>query len=184
MDKRTLFDISILIGSASWFALGLAKMVLGQRALQVATLPLVRYFKYPHKLFSYVSKILVVVILISPALFVANDLINLSIRGEIFIQDNEENIAGRFIDKHFTNDSAILLAQNAYPSGYPSPVWKVRASSNINRLYNEGILDFYIDSPKLQKSLRYYNKKIPENPYDSVLYDNEDIKIGNFGKQR
>jgi len=54
--KRQLFDLSILIGSASWFALGFANLVLGQRALQVAALPLARHFKYPNKLFSYFSK--------------------------------------------------------------------------------------------------------------------------------
>ena len=166
--RRDLFDISILIGSGSWFLLGLAKLVLGQRALQVAALPLARYFKNPHKLFSHIPKVIVIIILIAPSLFVANDMINSSIQGERLIQDLEENIAGRFMDKHVTNESLILCAQNPYPTGYPSGFRKAKTLEMV---------DIILNSAKLQKSYMFSNIILPGGSYDSIVYDNKDIEI-------
>lgn len=180
--KRSLPDLSILIGCASWFALGFSNLVLGERALQVAALPLARYFKHPHKLFSYLSKVVVVVILIAPSLFVVNDMINSSIEGGRLIQDREETIAGRFMDKHIINESIALSAQNPYPTGYPSGFKKVIPEYIITEEYEWEILDFVLDSPKLQKRLMYLDILLPKNPYDSVVYDNKDIEIVFFSK--
>jgi len=180
--KRSLPDLSILIGCASWFVLGLSNLVLGERALQVAALPLARYFKYPHKLFSYLSKVVVVVILIAPSLFVANDMINSSIEGGGLIQDLEENIAGRFMDKHLINESIVSAAHNPYPTGYPSGFRIFGPGYIIEQEYEWEILDFVLDSPKLQKRLMYLDILLPKNPYDSVVYDNKDIEIAFFSK--
>jgi len=170
--KRVLFDISILIGSASWFVLGLANLVLGQRALQVASLPLAKYFKSRNRIFSLVSKILIVVIILAPASFMATDMINLSIEGSRLIQDYEENIAGRFIDKHVTNVSIVMTAQNAYPTGYPSGFIEFTGSwENLNEV------DVILDSPKLRNNLMYFNMSLPRSQYDIVVYDNKDIEL-------
>ncbi len=174
--KRNLFDLSLIVGSVSWFVLGLSNLVLGQRALQVAVLPLVRHFKYPHKLFSYLSKVVVVVILIAPSLFIANNMINSSISGDRLIQDREENIAGRFIDKYFINESIVLSTQNPYPTGYPSGFKKSGLGYIMEQGYKWETL-VVLDSPKLQKRLMYFNMSLPKNPYDSVVYDNKDIEI-------
>jgi len=170
--KERLFDISVLIGSASWFLLGLANLVHGNRALQVATLPLARYFTYPHKLFSYISKVIVVIIIIAPLAFTATNLINLSIEGNRLIQDPEENIAGRFMDKHITNESIVMFAQNAYPTGYPSGFKK------FSGIYEEWeSIDITLDSPKLQDNFLYLNVSLPRSQHDFVVYDNRDIEI-------
>ena len=170
--KKDIFDLNVLIGSAAWFALGLANLVLGQRALQVASLPLARYFKYRHKLFSHLSKVIVVIILVSPALFVATDLINSSIQGERFIQDLEENIAGRFMDNYLTNESLVLSAQNPFPTGYPSGFRRIGGSG-----YELEMANIILNSAKLQKRFMYSNILLPRGPYDSVVYDNRDIEI-------
>jgi len=176
LSTRSLFDISILIGSVSWFVLGLANLVLGQRAIQVAALPLSKYFKYSHRLFSYLSKVAVVVILIAPSIFIANDMINSSIEGDRLIQDFEENIAGRFMDKHLTNESFILSAQNPYPAGYPV------GFNGVGLIITQAGYDFemvntILISPKLQKRAKYLGISLPKGYYDSVLYDNRDIKM-------
>jgi len=170
--KGELFDISILIGSAAWFVLGLAKLVLGQRALQVTALPLARYFNYPHKLFSYTSKIVVVVILISPSIFIANDLINSSVRGDRLVHDFDENLAGRFMDIHLTNASIILTAQNPYPTGYPSGFREFMGTFEELKM-----VDIVLASPKLRKIFLYNQVAIPRSQYDLVVYDNNKIEI-------
>jgi len=180
--KRKIFDLSLIVGSGAWFALGLSGLVLGQRAFQVAVLPLSRYFKYHHKLFSYLSKVVVVIILIAPSLFIANDMINISIAGEDPVQDLEENIAGRFMDKHIINESIILYSHNPYPTGYPTGFRKFGLVKILEREYEWEILDFVLDSPKLQKQLMYLDVSIHKNPYDSVVYQNKDIEIISFYK--
>jgi len=170
--KRESFDLNVLIGSASWFALGLTNLVLGTRALQVASLPLARYFKYRHKLFSHLSKAIVVIILISPSLFIANNMINSSIEGDRLIQDLEENIAGRFMDNHLTNESLVLSAQNPYPTGYPSG-FRARGGSG----YELEKVNIILNSVKLRKRYVYLNTSLPGGSYDSVVYDNRDIEI-------
>jgi len=172
LKKRVSFDINILIGSASWFVLGLSNLVLGQRALQVAALPLARYFRHHHKLFSYISKGVVVAILISPSLFVANDMINSSIQGDRLIQDLNENIAGRFMDNHLTNKSIVLCAQNPYPTGYPSGFRRTGGSG-----YGLEKANIILNSVKLRKRFMYLNISLPGGPYDSVVYDSRDIEI-------
>ncbi len=171
IKKRKLFDfdISILIGSASWFVLGLANLVLGQRALQIAALPLARQLKYSRRLFKHMLKVIVVFIIIAPSAFVANSMVNSSIAGDKGIQDSVENIAGRFMDKHITNESIISSAQNPYPTGYPSGF--------RNRGYIWKIIDFVLISPKLQKQLTFLNINYPIYYHNSVIYDNEDIEI-------
>lgn len=177
LKKRVSFDINILIGSASWFVLGLSNLVLGQRALQVAALPLAKYFKQNHKLFSYISKGVVVAILISPSLFVANDMINSSIQGDRLIQDFKENIAGRFMDNHLTNKSIVLSAQNPYPTGYPSGFRKSGGSG-----YELEKVNIILNSVKLRKRFIYFNISLPGGPYDSIVYDSRDIEISYLKK--
>ena len=109
-------------------------------------------------------------------------MINSSIGGERLIQDREENIAGRFMDKHIINESIVLSAQNPYPTSYPSGFRKFGPGYIIEQEYEREILDFVLDSPKLQKRLMYLNVSLPKDPYDSVVYDNKDIEIISFYK--
>jgi len=177
--KRRFFDLTIIIASVSWFVLGLTNLVMGQRAIQVVTLPLASYFKYPHKLFSYLSKIIVVIILITPSLFIANNMINLSIKGDIYIQDPEENLLGRFVEKHITNETIILYPLNPYPTSYLSKSGRIksRAAFGGPHGYEWEMIDIVLDAPKLQKKLMYLNITLPGDLYDSVVYDNKDIKM-------
>ena len=175
--KRKLFDLSVLISSASWFVLGFTNLVMGQRALQVAMLPLARHFKYHHKLLTYFSKIVVVIILIAPSLFVANHMINMSIDGDKYIQDPEENLLGRFTSKHITNETIILHALNPYPVRYPSESRKYKVEFKGPYGYEWEMIDIVLDSPKLQKQFMYMNITLPRDFYDSVVYDNKDIEM-------
>jgi hypothetical protein len=177
--KRQFFDLNIIISSISWFVLGLTNLVMGQRAIQVATLPLASYFKYPHKLFSYLSKIIVVIILIAPTLFVANSMINSSIGGDRFVQDYEGNLLGRFAEKHITNETIILYPLNLYPLSYlsKSGLEKSRAAFGGHQGYEWEMIDFVLDTSKLQKKLMYSNVTLPSDFYNSVVYDNKDIKM-------
>ena len=179
LKKRKLFDLNLIIASASWFVLGLTNIVMGQRALQVAFLPLARHFKYPHKLFSYLSKIAIVFILISPSIFIANSMINGSIIGDRYIQDYEENLLGRFAENHVTNVTIILYPLNAYPGAYlsQSGLIKFREVFNGSYEYKWEKIDIVLNSPKLQKQLMYLNKTLPRDIYDSVVYNNKDIEM-------
>lgn len=178
LKKRKFFDfdISVLIGSSAWFLLGLARLVLGQRALQIAALPLARKLNHSGKIFSFLPKVAVVFILIAPSVFIANNMINSSISGDKMMQDSVENVAGRFMDIHITNESLILTAQNPYPTGYPSGF----RSFSETRGWNWEIIDFVLESPKLKKNLIVLNRFYPKNYHDSVVYDNKDIKIVNL----
>jgi hypothetical protein len=180
IKEKEMFDLSILIGSASWFALGLANLVLGQRALQVAALPLSRHFNHSNKIFSYLSKVIIVLILIAPSLFVANVIINHSLDGGRLIQDYEENIAGRFMDNNIINTSNTLNAQNPYPTGYPSGFRRYGIENFLKPEDEQEKIDFILDSPKLQKLLRVNGVSIPEDTYTSVVYHNRDIRIRTY----
>jgi hypothetical protein len=177
LKEREMFDLSVLIGSASWFALGLANLVLGQRALQVAALPLSRHFNYSNKLFIYLSRVMVVLILIAPSLFVANVIINYSIDGGRLIQDYEENIAGRFMDNHIINVSTTITNQNPYPTGYPYGFRRLGIDNFLKPKDEQDKVDFILDSPKLQKRLLVNGISLPEYTYTSVVYHNRDIQI-------
>jgi hypothetical protein len=176
--KRKLFDLSIIIGSASWFLLGLSNLVLGQRALQVVALPLSRHFKNRYKIFKHLSKVLIVIILIAPTLFLVNSQINSSTEGGRLIQDYEENIAGRFIDKHFINESFVICAQNPFPTSYPNGFIRDTLEFVISREEDDQEkYDFILYSPKLQKRITYLNFLVSMDSHDSILYNNEDIAI-------
>jgi len=181
IKKRNLLDFSVLIGSAAWFALGLSRLVLGQRAIQVAALPLSRYSKNTHKLFSYLSKIVLVILIIAPFFFTANSMINSSITGDRLIQDYQENLAGRFIDNHVTNESVVYSTQGPYPNGFPSGFYAFgelyKDLGEFLSALREGAPDFILYSPKMEKQFIYYSLSLPEDPHDSVLYDNMDIRI-------
>jgi len=178
--KRKLFDLNLFIASSSWFVLGLTNLVLGQRALQIAMLPLARHFKYHHKLFSHLSKIIVVIILIAPSLYIANNMVNSSISGDIYIMDSRENLLGRFVEKHVTNETVILKSLNPYPTSlYLSESGKkeYRKAFGGQYGYEWKMIDIVLDTPKLQKKLMYLNITLPREFYDSVVYDNEDLEM-------
>ena len=178
VKKRKLFDFNLLLASASWFVLGLTNLVLGQRALQVAMLPLARHFKYPHKLFSYLSKFVVVIILIAPSLYVANNMINSSIEGDKYIQDYEENLLGRFAENHITNETILLKPLNPYPTSlYLSTSGLKKARKSFTGYYVWETIDFVLNSPKLQKKFMYLSVTLPRDLYDSIVYDNMDMKM-------
>lgn len=177
LKKRKLLDLNVLLSSASWFVLGLTNLVLGQRALQVAMLPLARHFRYPYKFFSILSKIVVVIILVAPSLFVANLLINMSINGDRYIQDPEENLLGTFTSKHIINETILLHALNPYPVRYPSEGISYRVVFEKPGGYNWDRIDIVLDSPKLKKDFMYRNTTLPRDIYDSVVYDNRDIEM-------
>ncbi|MHA1491425.1 MAG: hypothetical protein ACTSRI_17455 [Promethearchaeota archaeon] len=176
LEKKRITDLGIIIGTFSWFIMGFFKIVLGQRALQIAPLALSSQFKHPHKIFSYLSKIIIVFILIFPFLGVANSLINESIAGERLIQDNEENIAGKFLDNHLDNVSNILVSQNAYPTGIdPNGIhYGLKFITNISRIH---LLDFIVISPKFLLGNMYYNIQLPINSEDFVIYNSRNIEI-------
>lgn len=178
LKKRKFFDfdISVLIGSAAWFALGLANLVLGQRALQVGALPLARNIKRSRKIFSFLPKIAIILILIAPTIFVANSMINSSISGDRMIQDPVETIAGRFMDEYITNESVISTAQNFYPTAYPTG-FRTFAET---RGWRWELVDFVLDSPKSKKNLMVLNTNYPSSYFDSVVYDNNEIKLINL----
>ena len=145
--KGNIIDLGIIAGTLMWFILGLSRMVLGQRALQVAPLALSTHYKNSHKKFLILTKIIIVLILISPSLFVANNLINESLSGERFIQDKQENIAGKFLDNHLYNSTFLVIgAQNAYPTGINFQNVGIPNSIDITN-YNEfrQYIDFIVD---------------------------------------
>jgi len=180
LKKRRLLDLNLIVSSALWFVLGLTNMVMGQRALQVATLPLARHFKFSHKLFSYLSKIIIIIILIAPLLFTANHMINLSLSGDKYIQDPEETLLGRFAEKHLTNETIIFKPLNPYPTSLylsESGLTKRRVVFEASHAYRWEMIDIILDSPKLQKQFMYLNITLPRDLYDSVIYDNEDMEM-------
>jgi len=76
------------------------------------------------------------------------------------------------MDKHITNESTILTAQNPYPTGYPSGFREFTGTFEKWEM-----LDIILDSPKLQKNFMYLNVPLPRSQHDFVVYDNKDIEI-------
>ena len=178
LKKREILDFSIMASTFAWFIMGLSKMVLGQRALQVAPLALSSHFKPPHKIFSYFSKIIIVIIIISPSLLVANALINESLIGERLVQDTQENIAGKFLDTHLDNKQYyILTCPNAYPTSLHNDIVKADLLSIKTDFISPKLLDFVVYSPKLKLRSIYMNTSIPRNHQDFVVYKSRNIDI-------
>jgi len=178
LKKRDIFDVGIIAGCVSWFAVGLIfPVILGQRSLQVACIPLSKYFKFPVKQWSLLlSRILLIFILLSPSLFIANDMINLSVEGNRFIQDYNENIAGRFMDQYIDNNSNVLTARNLYPTTYPNGFNRYTPTDLFKSRIKWGEINFVLESPKLQKRVIYLNVSFPTYPPKSIIYSN-DIKV-------
>jgi hypothetical protein len=177
LEKRRVIDLGIVAGSLSWFIMGFFNIVLGERALQVTPLALANHFKQTHKIFSYLSMVVLIFILIFPFLGVTNTMVNESIAGERLVQDNEENIAGRFFDDHINGPKNISAAQNAYPTGVDqngkdNPLRIIMADTNKPRA-----LDFVILSSKYKLMSMYYNIRLKKNSLDSVLYKTQQIEI-------
>jgi hypothetical protein len=177
IKKRRFFDFSIIVGAVFWFGLGMIKeVVLGQRAIQIACLPLARHFVSSNRLLSFLSKIIIVMIIIAPSVFVANTLINESVTGEDLTQDNQENIAGRFLDSHINNEAYLLKAHNLYPTGI---------NSGVIPAYDPQNSDFVLNSPKLRLRFMYFNVPLPISHQDSVVYNSKSfdrISICGIGK--
>ena len=113
-------------------------------------------------------------------MFVANSMINVSIGGDKYIQDPEENLLGRFAEKHVTNETVIFKPLNPYPTSLhlsKSGLIKRREAFGGPHGYEWEMIDIVLDSPKLQKKLMYLNITLPRDLYDSVVYDNKDIKM-------
>jgi hypothetical protein len=177
LKKKGLFDLSIIAGSFIWFILGLSKMVLGQRALQVTPLALSSYYTGSKKIFSYFSIIIIVIVIISPSIFIGNTMINESNGGERLVQDLQENIAGKFIDYHLANESYVLAAQNAYPTCIKYNSRRVGLLSIISELYQPQTIDFIIDSPKFNLRLMYLNYTLNITTQNEVIYNTNNVKI-------
>jgi hypothetical protein len=100
------------------------------------------------------------------------------LEGERLIQDNKENIAGKFLENHLdTNNSYIIsVAQNAYPAGVNSDIIEEDMSiiSNKSRFQT---LDFVIYSPKFKLRNMYFNIALARNLEESVMYSSKGIEI-------
>jgi len=181
LKKRNALDAGITAGCISWFAAGLfIPAILGQRALQVVCIPLSKYFKFPAKRWSFLSHFLLIFILVSPSLLVANSMINISLEGDKFIQDYNENIAGRFMDQYINNSSNVLTAHNLYPTTYPGGFKRIGLTQMIKSGIKWEKINFILYSPKLKKSMYYYNISFscPTTPdIQFVIYDNKENKI-------
>ena len=178
LKKKGIFAFGIIAGSFLWFIMGFFRLVLGERALQITPLALSRHFKNSHKIFSYLSKIIIVIILISPFLTVCNTVINESISGERLVQDNEENVAGKFLDMHLKDEEYyILAAQNAYPTGINFEEEKLPTSISLSNYTIRNYLDFVIDSPKLKFRNIYYNITFPSSYQDYIVYNSRNVNI-------
>ena len=180
LKKKGIFDFGIIIGTAAWFIMGFFRVVLGERSLQIAPIALSSHYKHSHKIFSYLSKIIIVLILISPFFSICNTSINESIAGEGLIQDYKENIAGKFVDYHIENQSNplyILSAHNAYPLVLKNNTYSIGLISIILNSTKPRDVDFLIESPKLIYESMYYDVILPINLNDFTIYNGKNINI-------
>ncbi len=177
LEKKGILDFGIIIGSFLWFIMGFFRLVLGERALQVAPLAVSSHFKHPYKIFSYLSKIIIVFILISPFLFISNTVINESIAGERLVQDNEENIACKFLESHNDDISDIVVAQNAYPVGITSGLRRMGSISILINITRFQLIDFLVMSPKFNLKLMYLNISLPRIAEKTVIYNTRNVEI-------
>ncbi len=130
----------------------------------------------------YLSKILLVIILIAPSLFLANTIIDSSITGDRLVQDLEENNAGSFINYNNPNTSRILSTLNIYPISHNLNFTRNLdltrfGTKYVGKDYKEERVDLILYSPKLQKQFIYYNLPFPTDNYDSIIYKSRNIKI-------
>ena len=92
--------------------------------------------------------------------------------GEDLIQDDQENIAGRFLDSHINKETYVLKAHNLYPIG-------------IISAYDPQNIDLIINSPKLRLRYMYLTIPLPIGHQDSVVYNSKNfdrISICHRGK--
>jgi len=179
LKKRNALDAGIITGGVSWFVAGLfLPAILGQRALQVVSIPLSKYFKFPAKRWSFLSHFLLIFILVSPSLFVANSMINVSLEGDRFVQDYNENIAGRFMDQYINTSSNVLATHNLYPTTYPSGFRRFEPTSMKKCSSQWDKVNFILDSPKLEKRFAYLNVTKPTTDFkESILYNSGGCSI-------
>jgi hypothetical protein len=105
-------------------------------------------------------------------------MINSSIEGERFIQDNEENIVGKFVDSHISNESYyILTAQNPYPTGLGSGIKKLGLTSFVSNSTEVRFLNFILYSPKLMLRSEYFNISLSMDNQNFIIYNSRNIDL-------
>lgn len=176
--KEKFFELSIIGSGILWFIAGLFEaLILGQRALQVVVLALTERLNKKNRWINNLSTLLIIYIVISPFLFISNEMINHSISGETFIQDFEENIAGKFIEKYHLNESVVLTSRkNLHPMKLSSLSIIYYTDMQIKDIkWNE--VDLLLNSIKMKKQTVFYNITFPNSYRFFEIYDNGNAEI-------
>ncbi|WP_198361934.1 hypothetical protein [Thermococcus gorgonarius] len=146
LPYQLIFDISILVSSGALFVVGLVTNFLGQRVFQVVFMPFSRYV-LSSKSNRWISIITVLILIIAPVMYTYNQLTNLTVGPQLFVQDEQLLVAGYFGNEKLPGYSKVVVARELYPSEYPTNIRKFS--------FPGGVLQY----PRLHWNYLYYGTK-------------------------
>jgi hypothetical protein len=163
-----IIDICTIVFNTGLFAIGLVSVFLGQRSLQIIVLPISKLYGGLINQSKTISAVVGILIVISPTLFIITSIINISIDGGTFIQDDEMDYAGQFVDRVAISSQHVFRNANSYPTGYPENFTIFADNRNLTGV-DIDYMDIILNSPKSKLINEYFGTSI-ENIYKEIIY--------------
>lgn len=168
-------DGSIILFGTIFYAIGLFTSLLGQRSLQVISLSISRIYGELLNQSKIIVYLVGILIMITPVIFNISTVMNISIDGGYFIQDDEMDYAGRFVDQSAIQGQSVFCTVSSYPTAYPVMLKKFTDYRIIldGKKFNK--IDLIIESPKLKLTSEYFGlnlENIMKSAHLGQVYDN------------
>jgi hypothetical protein len=178
-------DIYIGITNVFLYIMGIFTTFLGQRSLQIISLPVSKIYGDLIKKSQIIYWCLGILICIVPTIFMITRLIDVSIDGGYFIQDEEMDAAGVFIDAICPSDYNVFFFANSYPTGYPANFQRYYTYKDLvdKKILNK--VNIIVNSPKTKLTDKYTGMDVVDridrsnksniiyyNGYTSIVFKN------------
>lgn len=176
----TSFDFSIMLTSIVLYVVGLFSFFLGQRGIQVVTSSLVQPYKTNlNRYKNTLLFILLITLIMTPAITVATSLTNIARSGEAFIEDQEMNVAGHYLDVKIPNDTVVIMSESMYPISRPPEGFS--RFSNLNEINEKQLFiktDYVFITPKFVLQAKYFGYDYMLNTGDfNRVYSNGETML-------
>lgn len=187
MNKNRIlpFDLHVIAGGIVFLFAGFLNLnSYGSRSLQSIFMNVTKYFQSIFYKRTMITKVLIIVLILAPALFSINICVNLSLSGELHVEDLGTLTGGKFVNDHSPENVTVIVPDRLY---YPiprarhyqdvdmrlvTPGWIARAPD----IHNQSYIAVY--TPKLENRMLYFSIDSDEIfGGDSIIFDQGSSQI-------
>lgn len=178
---QLVFDLSVLVSSGISFVLGLFTIFLGQRALQIAFIPVSHYIHQNKK--KFIVYTLTGILVIAPVVFTLNVLINATVTSPVTIREIQTLNGGKFLDYSLYYSPSptpivFVCTRELYPAKHRT--LDIVTWIALGRPGSVSNFRYIMWSKKAKLSVEYYGVEqifINELTKRNIIYNNEFTKI-------